>query len=128
MTPDDDKLSAVDHDALGRAVALVRASEDPGRRDQIARMLAEDDWFEAATFAAYSCQRRALGLRPWQDPPCYGDSSNDGRNAEAAALLQRLLDAGLSRWEADPAGALAALVEPDRLTIETADQDLDAKF
>lgn len=68
MTIDDDDLTAADRDALKRALALVRASKDPGRRGQIERELREDGWFAAAHFAVYSCQRRALGLKPWQSP------------------------------------------------------------
>ena len=67
MTDDDDELSAIDKDALERALALSQA-ESPGRRVQIDRMLCEDEWFEAATFASFNCQCRSLGLRPWH--PC----------------------------------------------------------
>lgn len=101
------KLSPIDRDALARALAIEQAGDEPGRRDQ------GRDWFEAATSASYACQRRALGLRPWQSPPCYGDAhpGHDG-HADAAVLLQRLLDAGLSRWEPDPLQALAQAEAP----------------
>jgi hypothetical protein len=103
------RLSKIDRDALERAVAIALASDEPGEREQIAGKLRRD-WFEAATFAAYGCQVRALGLKPWQSPPCYGDAhpGHDG-HADAAVLLKRLLDAGLSRWEPDPVGALSAI-------------------
>ena len=104
MTNDDDELSAVDIDALERALARVRAS-NPSRREQIARMLRED-WYKAAHFAAYSCQIDALKLKPWRDPPCYGHLGND---AGAADLLTQMLAHGLSRYEPEPAGALAAI-------------------
>ena len=99
------RLSEVDRDALERALALAKASDEPGRREQ-----RHKDWFEAAASAAYSCQRRALQLKPWQSPPCYGDAhpGRDG-HADAAVLLKRLLDNNLSRWEPDPIGALAAI-------------------
>ena len=63
------KLSEVDRDALERALKIAQASE-PGERD--------------ARTAAYTCQRRALQLRPWQSPPCYGDASpgHDGQTRE----------------------------------------------
>jgi hypothetical protein len=102
MTPDDDELSAADRDALERALALAKAE----RPEQIGRMLSEDPWMEAASFAAYHCQIRALQLKPWQSPPCYGHLDGD---TGATILLKRLLDAGLSRWEPDPVGVLAAL-------------------
>jgi hypothetical protein len=106
MTTDDaDELTDVDRDALARALALVRASKDPGRRVQIEGKLREEGWFEAASFAAYSVQNRVLGLKPWQDPPCFGHLGDD----PAAAELQRRLEAaGLSIFEPDPEGALAA--------------------
>jgi hypothetical protein len=97
-------LSAIDRDALTRALAIAMASDEPGRREQ------DRDWIAAARSAAYACQRRALQLKPSQSPPCYADAhpSHDG-HADAAALLKRLLDNNLSRWEPDPIGALAAV-------------------
>jgi hypothetical protein len=97
-------LSKVDREALERALAIEMASDEPGRREQ------GGDWIAAARTAAYTCQRRALQLRPWQSPPCYGDTSpgHDG-HADAAVLLKRLLACGLSRYEPDPLGALAAI-------------------
>lgn len=102
------KLSKVDREALERAVALMKANDDPQRRAQIESMLRDDDWFTAAHFAAYYRQREVLQLKPWQSPPCYGDTSpgHDG-HADAAKLLRKLLDAGLSRYEPDPVAALA---------------------
>jgi phage terminase small subunit len=104
------RLSAIDRDALTRALALAKASDEPGRREQIPRMLQHKTWQDVAEFAAYGCQRRALQLKPWQNPPCYGQlRTDDADNAGAAVLLQRLLEAGLSRWEPDPVAALAAI-------------------
>ena len=101
-------LSAIDRDALERALAIALASDEPGCREQIESKLRDDDWLDAAETAAYGCQRRMLGLRPWQSPPAFGDAhpGHDG-HLDGAALLQRLLDAGLSRWEPDPLQALA---------------------
>lgn len=62
---------------------------------------------EAAKFAAYCAQIDNLALRPWQSPPCFAERPNC--DAYAVDLLQRLLAAGLSRWEPDPAGALARI-------------------
>lgn len=110
MTNDDDELSAVDIDALERALARVRAS-NPSRREQIARMLRED-WYKAAHFAAYSCQIDALKLKPWRDPPCYGHlRTDDGAYSDPAAheLAERLEAAGPSIFEPDPIAALAAI-------------------
>jgi hypothetical protein len=96
------KVSKVDREALKRALVLAKASDERGRREQIESMQ-ERDWFEAAHFAAYHCQVNALQLRPWQSPPLYG------RDADAAVLLRKLLDAGLSRYEPNPVAALAAI-------------------
>ena len=53
------KLSAVDADALSRALAIEQASDEPGRREQ------DRDWFEAARSANTICAR-CRSLRPHQ--------------------------------------------------------------
>jgi hypothetical protein len=73
------KVSRVDRDALERALKIAQASDEPGFAEQIASKLQNDDWFEAASSAAYGCQRRVLQLRPWQSPPCYGDAPSRPR-------------------------------------------------
>jgi hypothetical protein len=59
--------------------------------------------------AAYSAQIDALGLMPWQSPPCYADMSalnqpyGDPRAArEGAELALRMQRCGISRWHPDP--------------------------
>jgi hypothetical protein len=118
MTPtdaEDEPLSPVDQDALKRALEIVR-SKSPDDREQIDCKLATEAWEDVAAFASYSAQCDALGLKPWQAPPCWIDdvvgtinAGNDGTlgDYQAARLLRRLLDAGLSRFEPDPLGALA---------------------
>jgi hypothetical protein len=59
-------------------------------------------------------QRRALRLKPWELPPCEVDEEPDGDPTEigllrAWELRQRLIAAGLSVYEPDPIGALAAI-------------------
>ena len=67
------------------------------------------------------CLRRTLArttllnLKPWQPPPCWqgderpvDDFATAGRVA-AWELRRRLLAAGLSAFEPDPVGALAAI-------------------
>jgi hypothetical protein len=104
----------IDSDALTRAVEMARL-ESPARSQQIDDKLAEEPWRQVAEFCAYSCQIDRLRLRPWQSPPCWIadlvgtiNAGNDGVGGDyaAAKLLQRLLDAGLSRYEPDPLGAL----------------------
>jgi hypothetical protein len=97
-------LEPVDADALRRCLDLMAA--DPEWSEFIASKLRNSTWFEAASFAAYSLQADALGLRPWQTPPAMaGDPA-------AAALVRRLRAAGLSRYEPDPLAALAKAERP----------------
>jgi hypothetical protein len=102
----DGSRSRRDLDALKRAMKQIRRHDKFGV-EQIDRKLAEEPWDEVAKFAAYNCQIRALKLKPWEDPPCCGDVDGDGAE-EAAALLRKMLAAGISRWEPNPPRALAA--------------------
>ena len=115
LTDVEEELSAVDRDALDRAIEICRTRKDPADREQIERKIATEPWREVGEFAAYSCQMDSLHLQPWQSPPCWVDDlvsdiqgapDGVGGDYEAAKLLQRLLDAGLSRYEPDPVGAL----------------------
>jgi hypothetical protein len=59
--------------------------------------------------AAYRAQIRALGLKPWQSPPCCYDPDETGRNRDDRVminLLRRMLAAGVSRWAHDPLAEL----------------------
>jgi hypothetical protein len=114
--PNEGELSAVDIDAMTRAIAIIRA-ESFASREQIDDKLASEPWEEVGHFAAYAAQDRALRLRPWEMPPCWirdpGGSlaqPHDDHRGErrAAELLKKLLAGGLSRYEPDPIVALAA--------------------
>ena len=95
-------LLPVDHDALRRAVEVAR--KDPELWDLLERKRrAGEDFVELGKTAAYSQQIDNLKLKPWQDPPMYGELGD----ADALALLKKLLEAGLSRFEPDPLAALA---------------------
>jgi hypothetical protein len=107
-------MKRIDCDALKRAIEMERA-KSPADRQHVDALLAERSWRDVGEFCAYSCQLDALHLKPWQSPPCWIDdlvatidTGNDGVGGDyaAAKLLQRLLDAGLSRYEPDPPGAL----------------------
>jgi hypothetical protein len=103
---DDEDLDAVDLDALQRAMAM--AMED--RADQLTSMLQERPWAEVAEFASYHCQMKTLRLPPWEAPPCHGywlQGDEIKRDPEGGDLCDRLLDAGLSKYEPDPKAALA---------------------
>jgi hypothetical protein len=97
---------AVDIAALRRCVAMMRA-ESLSRRQQIEIMLTQEPWIDAARHAAYHCQMKNLNLPPWQQPPCTCTEDD----AEANALLDRMLANDISQWEPDPLGALARVAE-----------------
>ena len=113
------KLSSIDREALGRALKLILGRperEDPGRREQVERLLREQGWFTAANFAVYCCQMELVRPRLWQPTPAditdiegtlaKGDDGLGG-SYRAALLLKRMLAAGLSRYEPRPVEALA---------------------
>ena len=108
-------MTRKDRKALRRAIEAVRR-ESPMRARQIADKLASGPWEDVGEFASYSAQCRALRLRPWQFPPCWIDDIPAALNdpelhrglRTAAELLQRMLAAGLSRYEPDPLKALEA--------------------
>jgi hypothetical protein len=105
-------MNQIDHEALTRCIAAARA-EDAGRARQIDHMLRDGDWECVAVFACSCAQSQSLGLQPWQGPPFRAnlrdlDKPFDDPRGErqAAELLQRLLRAGLSRFEPNPEQAL----------------------
>jgi hypothetical protein len=117
-------IPEVDQEALERAVKICLTLKPVPDRLQMENKLAavasdEAEWWDVATFAAYSCQMDALRLKPWQKPPCWiddvegtlaGGNKDDIHGCYAAAvLLKRLLAAGLSMYEPDPLGALKAV-------------------
>jgi len=101
------EYSETDMDALRRAMEI--AMRDPSRKEQLEskvnsyRGVEPEPWTEVAEFAAFCVQSDTLHLKPWECPPCsaYDDKA-------AMKLLDRILEAGLSQWEPDPLGALAA--------------------
>jgi hypothetical protein len=97
-------VTRIDREALQRSLKLLR--NEPEYAAQIAEKLKAEGWESAAEFAAYNLQIDNLDLKPWMDPPCYAEIRPD---AEALAILVKLLGAGLSRFEADPIAALAAV-------------------
>jgi hypothetical protein len=98
-------LDAADRDALERCMGIAKRD----RAEQLEGKLVQgDSWIEVAEFASYSCQIRALNLKPWQSPPCTEDEDDPTpRDRAAQALLRRMLRAGVSRYDPDPLAALA---------------------
>jgi hypothetical protein len=114
------KQLEVDNEALRRGLALALADPDPLRRQQIRHKLqaverGEFSWQSVAEFACYGLQGQNLSLKPWECPPMHAcpGATGHGRyyfnQPKAAALRQRLVDAGLSIFEPDPLGALAKI-------------------
>ena len=110
-------MRKLDRDAVTRAVEMLR-KESPARSQQIDDKLASEPWEQVARWCAYCCQCNTLRLRIHQSPPCWTDPSeirailakgDDGIIADyaAARLLQRMLAAGISKYEPDPPAALA---------------------
>jgi hypothetical protein len=93
-------------------------AESAGRRRQIEDKQRTEPWEEVAIFAAYCCQREALSLKPWQEPPMHAgadrplDSSPLMGHVAAWELRRRLLAAGLSVFEPDPVRALEKAGHP----------------
>ena len=105
-------LSPIDQDALGRALVIARAESgaECARFDDIE---AQHGWREAAERASYCLQVKNLALKPWQCPPC--DCRSDevghgyGHSRVEVMLRRRMLEAGLSLYEPDPAAALETI-------------------
>ena len=103
---DDDALDPVDREALERAVQLMLANRELGAH--VAETLRERPWLSVAHFCVFSLQMDALSLKPWEHPPAWGGTP------DADALADRLREAGLSRYDPDPAAALARAAKPKR--------------
>jgi hypothetical protein len=108
------KQLEVDNEALRRGLALALADDERWMREKLRDVeRGLDTWQSVAEWACHGWQRRNLSLKPWECPPmraCPG-ATGHGRyyfnQPKAAALRQRLIDAGLSIYEPDPLGALA---------------------
>ena len=112
-------MTPIDQDALERAIEAIRKSNAGGAVLQIEQRLEREGFEVAGKSAAYSQQVDNLHLMPWEVPPCWvapaniedllatsPDADDTHGWRDAARLLKRLLDAGLSRFEPDPANAL----------------------
>jgi hypothetical protein len=96
-------IDEADQAALELAIAMYRA-QGKVQAQEIDDMLATRPWDDVAEFAAYSQQFSNLKLRPWHTPPCCVAIDDD--DAQAAAFLRKMLDAGVSRWHPNPLRAL----------------------
>jgi hypothetical protein len=103
------RISEVDKAALERVMDLAQRVLDAAELELIANKVKAEGWVRGAEFAAYSVQCEILHLKVWQEPPCVcSEDDPDERDKDGQRLLQRMLAAGLSRYEPDPLAALAA--------------------
>jgi hypothetical protein len=105
-------VKRIDRDAMRRAIDIMRA-ESPASAAQIEHKLKREGFEEAGHFASYHVQCDVLQLKPWEAPPScvWGNFCSGG-----IELRDRLLAAGLSVYEPDPARALA---ETERAKVQT---------
>jgi hypothetical protein len=115
-----------DHNALELAIKVTLAETDESRVEQVRSMLESRDRLRVGQFCAYHRQMDALGLKPWQSPPCWivteeeadailargpvraADGSGvDISNCKPARLLKRMLRFGVSPHHPDPVAAIA---------------------
>lgn len=110
-------LTEADRQALMLAIETAR-KHSPADRQQIDdKLTRREPWFDVAVFAAQECQEWSLRLKPWQAwPPCAvepDDVDEPGFEhrgiGRSAALLRRMLSAGVSRFHPDPVGAIEAI-------------------
>jgi hypothetical protein len=109
LTRDD--FDEVDVEALDRALSIALADDERNGDDQMKYFLEHDGWFWASSSASYRLQYLNLGLKPNQDPPCFGEPCPiSGRvSSNANKLMRRLISHGLSMYEPDPVAAIAAV-------------------
>ena|SRR5258705_13273761 len=100
-----------DLEAMRRAIATLQA--DPERRDSVEGMLQKQGEQAAGLFAVGLLQVRNLRLKPWECPPCDTYNVKDpsdcyGQRPNEVRLLQRMLAAGVSRYDPNPMQAITA--------------------
>lgn len=112
------------NDIAALELALTQSLAEPGRAEQVQLMLQEQDRLRVAEFCAYHRQFDTLRLQLWEFPPCWmGDdpdevlgSDEDYQNGEreAAILLLRMQEFGVSRYHPDPLAAIEAACDKIR--------------
>jgi hypothetical protein len=99
-------MMTADADTEALELCLKTVLEGPedrkGRHKQIGGM-AEENRAEASQLCSYLLQKKALGLKPWDNLPCWGD---DVGNAPTPRLVRRLRKHGISIYHPDPLRAL----------------------
>lgn len=89
-------------------LAVQEAAEQEGRLEQFQKAHEHGrSFWRIGSLAALICQRSRLELRPDQWAPChvlFEDNPREGEE-DAAALVRKLVAAGVSRFHPDPAAA-----------------------
>ena len=111
-------ITEFDRAALELAIAHTLAEKDRSCVEQVRSMLADTPRLEVARFCAYHRQREMLRLKPWEAAPCWirdidkalriPPSMDTCRRRDAAQLLRRMLDLGISQFHPDPMSATRA--------------------
>jgi hypothetical protein len=109
------KLSDLDLDALRRALAWgvglqqrnpqIKVFPDPMPTE------GTPEWLKLAEHLASNAQSHSLGLKPWQSPPLDVEATGCANNDDEIALVQTMLDLGISIYEPDPPTAIADAIE-----------------
>jgi hypothetical protein len=114
-TTQENAISEVDRDAFKRAIAIMLRHKERIYRTDFKRRLdqRQEPWVDIGRHAASAVQSESLGLKPWQVAPCVAElNTADAPGFEhrctrnASLILERLLNAGLSRFEPDPIKAI----------------------
>jgi hypothetical protein len=92
-------MNRLDKEALTYAYEKITKGPDKEAARRLKQMAAEDGWTAAAERAASHLQVDALGLRPWELPPC---RARPGGKEPESRLLDKLIAQGFSRYTADP--------------------------
>jgi len=98
-------------DAAALALSFVQAEKHGGerRKRQFAALRAQGrSWQQIARLASYIEQVRNLELQPHECAPCWVIDPDDanGKDREAAKLVRRLREAGVSQYHPNPMQAL----------------------
>jgi hypothetical protein len=115
-TTTPDEISELDREAFEHAIAVMLRHHERIYRADFRRRLTEAKGANIGRHAASVCQCEELGLKPWQQAPCDvepGETDAPGfehrGTRNASLILERLLSAGLSRYEPAPLEALARI-------------------
>jgi hypothetical protein len=102
------------HDLAAMRLAIATLESDPELHNTIETLLRDRGEQEAGVWAVGLLQTKNLKLKPWECPPCdcfnvAAPSDVYGCRPSELRLLQRMLAAGVSRYDPNPMQALAAL-------------------